>query len=135
MLEKRQEIGSPVRCGEGIARRWFDEVGIVLDRRWIAHEVEGAKIISPGGSTLHIDDRHAGDHVGTVIERDLFDKAVDRLADVGTAAAGGGGGAPPRPSGGGEPKAEKPPLECPKCHHQVPVSDRFCKVCGHQLRT
>jgi len=42
MLEKRQEIGSPVRCGEGIAREWIDEVGIKLDRKWIAHEVEGA---------------------------------------------------------------------------------------------
>ncbi len=23
MIEKRQEIGSPVRCGEGIARYWI----------------------------------------------------------------------------------------------------------------
>ena len=26
MIEKRQDIGSPVRCGEGIAKRWIDEV-------------------------------------------------------------------------------------------------------------
>jgi len=24
MIEKRQEIGSPVRCGEGISRGWLD---------------------------------------------------------------------------------------------------------------
>ncbi|MCK4970958.1 MAG: FAD-dependent oxidoreductase, partial [Thermoplasmata archaeon] len=36
MIEKRQEIGSPVRCGEGIAKIWLDEVGIVPSNRWIA---------------------------------------------------------------------------------------------------
>lgn len=80
MIEKRQEIGSPVRCGEGIARQWIEDVGIPLDRKWVAYEVEGAKIISPNGTEFHIDERHAGSEVGTVIERDLFDKALARLA-------------------------------------------------------
>lgn len=76
ILEKRQEIGSPVRCAEGIAREWIDDVGIKLDRKWVAHEVEGAKIVSPNGSFFCIDEKIAGDEVGTVIERDLFDKAL-----------------------------------------------------------
>jgi len=80
MIEKRQEIGSPVRCGEGIARRWIENVGIPLDRKWVAYEVEGAKIVSPNGTEFHIDERHAGSEVGTVIERDLFDKALARQA-------------------------------------------------------
>lgn len=25
--------------------------------------------------------------------------------------------------------------ECSSCHHRVPVSDRFCKVCGKQMRS
>ncbi len=74
ILEKRPEIGSPVRCGEGIARRWFDDVGIVSDPQWLVHEVKGARIISPGGSRLEIDDRMAGSEVGVVVERDRFDK-------------------------------------------------------------
>lgn len=76
MLEKRQEIGSPVRCGEGIARKWLDEVGVKLDKRWIAHEVKGAKLVSPDGTEFRIDEEHAGDEVGAVIERDIFDKAL-----------------------------------------------------------
>ena len=76
MLEKRQEVGSPVRCGEGIARKWIDEVGIKLDKRWIAHEVKGAKIVSPDGTEFRIDEEYAGSEVGTMIERDIFDKAL-----------------------------------------------------------
>ncbi len=26
-------------------------------------------------------------------------------------------------------------LECPACHRDVPASDRFCRFCGHQMRT
>lgn len=76
LLEKRQEIGSPVRCGEGIAREWIDEVGIRLDRKWVTHEVEGAKVVSPNGSSFCINERIAGDEVGTVIERDIFDRTL-----------------------------------------------------------
>ncbi|MFQ6106149.1 MAG: NAD(P)/FAD-dependent oxidoreductase [Thermoplasmata archaeon] len=76
LLEKRQEIGSPVRCGEGIAREWIDEVGIKLDRKWISHEVEGAKVVAPNGSHFCINERIAGDEVGTVIERDIFDRTL-----------------------------------------------------------
>ena len=36
MIEKRQEIGTPVRCGEGIAKRWLDDVGIEPSKKWIA---------------------------------------------------------------------------------------------------
>jgi len=80
MIEKRQEIGSPVRCGEGIARHFLDDVGIPFDRKWVAQEVKGAKIISPAGNVLQIDERHAGNEVGIVLERDAFDKALAKLA-------------------------------------------------------
>jgi digeranylgeranylglycerophospholipid reductase len=39
MIEKRQEIGSPVRCGEGISRSWHDSVGLKLDKKSVAWEV------------------------------------------------------------------------------------------------
>lgn len=76
MIEKRPEIGSPVRCGEGIAKRWIGDVGIKLDRKWIALEVEGARVISPSGTEFCINERLAGNEVGTVIERDIFDKTL-----------------------------------------------------------
>ena len=76
MIEKRQEIGSPVRCGEGIAKRWLDEIGLQPSRRWIAHEVDGARIISPDGSFVSVDEAKAGDESGYIINRDAFDKEL-----------------------------------------------------------
>ncbi len=80
MIEKRQEIGSPVRCGEGIARHFLDECRIPFDRKWVAQEVHGAKVISPNGSAFKIDERYAGNEVGLVLERDAFDKALAKDA-------------------------------------------------------
>lgn len=80
VIEKRQEIGTPVRCGEGIAPRWAEEVDIPLDKEWITNRVKGAKIVSPNGTTLVIDDDDFGEEVGMVIERDKFDKTLARLA-------------------------------------------------------
>jgi digeranylgeranylglycerophospholipid reductase len=80
MIEKRQEIGAPVRCGEGISRAWLDEVGITVDPKWVAREVRGAKIVSPGGHTLVVDEKQAGNEVGWVVDRVFFDKALARDA-------------------------------------------------------
>ncbi|HSV42787.1 MAG TPA: NAD(P)/FAD-dependent oxidoreductase, partial [Methanomassiliicoccales archaeon] len=85
MIEKRQEIGSSLRCAEGISHAGLNKVGINADRRWISSDVAGAKIVSPGGYTLKIDERNAGDEVGVVLERHLFDKAV--AADAARAGA------------------------------------------------
>ncbi|MCJ2519605.1 MAG: NAD(P)/FAD-dependent oxidoreductase [Candidatus Thermoplasmatota archaeon] len=74
LLEKRQDIGSPVRCGEGLSKAHLHEAGIKVDKRWLANEVEGAHIISPSGYRLTISEKHAGNEVGMVIERDIFDK-------------------------------------------------------------
>lgn len=76
IIEKRQEIGSPVRCAEGISRAWLDEVNIPVDRKWIAKEVDGAKLVSPSGSAFYVDEKMAGNEVGLVLERHLFDKAI-----------------------------------------------------------
>jgi digeranylgeranylglycerophospholipid reductase len=75
MIEKRQEIGSPVRCGEGISKSWLPEVGI-RPGPWVNLEVEGARIYSPREQVLEINERSAGNEVGYVIERDGFDKAL-----------------------------------------------------------
>ena len=76
MIEKRQEIGSPVRCGEGMSKSWLPDVGITPSSRWINVEVEGARIFSPREQALEINEKHAGNEVGYVVERDAFDKAL-----------------------------------------------------------
>ncbi|HZY69867.1 MAG TPA: NAD(P)/FAD-dependent oxidoreductase [Thermoplasmata archaeon] len=76
LIEKRQEIGSPVRCGEGMSKDWLKEVGITPSNRWINVEVEGARIYSPSEKVLEINEKHAGNEVGYVVERDAFDKQL-----------------------------------------------------------
>lgn len=80
MIEKRQEIGVPVRCGEGIAKVWLDDLGIEPSSKWIANEVDGARIFSPAGKVLIVDHRHAGAETGYVIHRDIFDMELAKDA-------------------------------------------------------
>jgi digeranylgeranylglycerophospholipid reductase len=80
IIEKRQEIGSPVRCGEGISRSWLDSVGITLDAKSVARQVKGAKIVAPNGSSFYLSEKMAGNEVGIVLERVFFDKLLARDA-------------------------------------------------------
>src|SRR5439155_1150723 len=80
LIEKRQEIGSPVRCGEGLARHFVEDTKLPFDQKWVGREVKGAKIFSPNGTELTIEEAHAGNEVGIVLERDAFDKAVAKEA-------------------------------------------------------
>jgi digeranylgeranylglycerophospholipid reductase len=80
IVEKRQEIGSPVRCGEGISRSWLDSVGITLDAKSMARQVKGAKIVAPNGSSFYLSEKMAGNEVGLVLDRVFFDKLLARDA-------------------------------------------------------
>lgn len=80
VIEKRQEIGSPVRCGEGTSISWFDELDLDRDASWINRGMKGARLYSPSGNMLEISKEMAGDEVGVVIERDKFDKDMAKMA-------------------------------------------------------
>jgi len=80
MIEKRQEIGAPVRCGEGISRSWLDAHGVKLDSKSVARQVKGAKIVAPNGSAFYLSEKMAGDEVGIVLDRIFFDKLLAKDA-------------------------------------------------------
>jgi len=81
MIEKRPDIGSPVRCGEGISKSWLPEVEIEPQPNWISNEVEGARIYPPDERTfIKLSAAKAGNEVGYIIERDKFDKYLAALA-------------------------------------------------------
>ncbi len=80
VIEKRQEIGSPVRCAEGVSLSWLDELEIEEQDGFIRWKVKGAKIYSPSGYEVKIGKDLAGDEVGGVLERDIFDKEMAVLA-------------------------------------------------------
>jgi digeranylgeranylglycerophospholipid reductase len=81
LIEKRPDIGSPVRCGEGISKTWLPEVGIKPNKSWISNEVLGARIFPPNEVThIELSAEKAGNEVGYIIERDKFDKHLAALA-------------------------------------------------------
>src|SRR3989440_9513046 len=80
LVKKRSEIGTPVRCGEGVAKRWLDEIGLTPSGEFICHEVEGVRVIAPDGAALVVDETRAGNECGYVLERDLFDRYLAKEA-------------------------------------------------------
>jgi digeranylgeranylglycerophospholipid reductase len=78
MIEKRQEIGSPKRCGEGLSRNSARRMGIEPSPLWIRREIRGATAIAPNGKRVTVDYREGPE--GWVIERKVFDKFLADMA-------------------------------------------------------
>ncbi len=70
LLEKRQEIGAPKRCGEGLTMNTVAILG-EIPRNCIAQKIEGATLYSPDGNHALVD---LGAEGGYVVERKVFDK-------------------------------------------------------------
>ncbi|MCK4555137.1 MAG: NAD(P)/FAD-dependent oxidoreductase [Candidatus Aenigmarchaeota archaeon] len=70
LLEKRQEIGAPKRCGEGIGHTILDRLGYGRDERFVCQHIDGGILYAPSGKALEI----PGGEGGAVIERKVFDK-------------------------------------------------------------
>jgi len=82
LAEKRQEIGSPVRCAEAVGKDTVAEF-IPLDPQWIAAEIGHYSLVSSLGDTIHFPQYEAT----LVLERKIFDRelahtAADAGADV-----------------------------------------------------
>jgi digeranylgeranylglycerophospholipid reductase len=79
IIDRRQEIGVPVLCGEGISRK-IDEWGMLEGKRWIASSMDGARIYSPDGTCVTLSADMAGNETGYVVYRDIFDQELARQA-------------------------------------------------------
>jgi digeranylgeranylglycerophospholipid reductase len=77
VVEKRQEIGSPKRCGEGLSKGSAERMGIEPRPDWIRRPITGATTYAPSGEFVRIDYDEAS---GWVIERKLFDKYLAEIA-------------------------------------------------------
>ncbi|WP_340818928.1 NAD(P)/FAD-dependent oxidoreductase [Methanolobus sp. WCC4] len=75
LIEKRQEIGDPVRCAEGVSKIWLRK-HIEPDHRWICADVKGSRIFAPDGTMIEMSEEIAGGEVGYVLERKIFDRAL-----------------------------------------------------------
>jgi len=81
LIEKRQEIGSPVRCAEFIEERSLSPY-IQPDKKWIAAKINGVRFISPDGTTLTVSAEALGMKgvLGYVLERKIFDRELAKDA-------------------------------------------------------
>lgn len=71
VVEKRPEIGMPVRCGEATAVQGLKELGIKADAKFIANKTRGEYLYAPDGTKV---DMRTEKPNGYVLERRLFDK-------------------------------------------------------------
>ena len=79
IIERRAEVGVPVLCGEGISKT-IDNHNVLKGRRWIANNMDGARIFSPDGTKVTLAAEMAGNETGYVIYRDIFDQELARGA-------------------------------------------------------
>ncbi len=77
LIEKRQEIGNPIRCAEGVSRNIIESF-IKLDKRWISSEVDGARIYAPDGIFFQLG--RSDSKLGLVLERKIFDRELAQTA-------------------------------------------------------
>lgn len=71
LLEKRQEIGSPKRCGEGLPLTATEIINLGVPPYVIRQPINGAIVYAPNGKDVTI---NMGDLAGYVIERKELDK-------------------------------------------------------------
>jgi digeranylgeranylglycerophospholipid reductase len=82
LLEKRQEIGSPVRCAEGVPHEALAGF-LEPDATWISSRVERAEIVALSGGQV-VQRWQGGGGVGYVLERRVFDRVLaERAARAG----------------------------------------------------
>ena len=76
LLEKRQEIGSPVRCAEGINQEMLLPF-LDPDERWISARVSRSRIVTSGTGEVR---SFIGEETGYVLERRVFDRVLAEKA-------------------------------------------------------
>ena len=76
-VDKRQEIGAPKRCAEGISCADLKKVGLQPDPAWAIQEIKGSVIYSPSGRSLVVKPQDIG---GYIVERKIFEKHLARDA-------------------------------------------------------
>jgi digeranylgeranylglycerophospholipid reductase len=76
LIEKRQEIGEPVRCAEGVIKTGLDEF-IDIDPKWICAEIRRGRIHAPDGNTLCFSQEETA---GYVLDRKIFDRSLAKAA-------------------------------------------------------
>jgi len=77
MIEKRQEIGTPVQCGEATTYDTFKTLEMKPSKKYLRSEIKGSDVYAPNGKHVRVEgDNIYGFMKGYVLERKIFDKQV-----------------------------------------------------------
>ncbi len=76
-IDKKQEIGVPKRCAEGLGLAWMKRLGLKPNSLWCKQKIYGAALYAPSLNSVEID---FGKTSGYVIERRVFEKELARIA-------------------------------------------------------
>ena len=76
-IDRKQELGWPKRCAEGVSDEGLAHCGVKPDPAWAYGRIEGAALYSPSGKRVVLEDEST---YGWVIERKIFEKHLARDA-------------------------------------------------------
>ncbi len=71
VVDRKQEIGCPKRCAEGLSLRWFKKMNITPKKEWAVQEIKGAELYSPNGKSIKMKSKTPQ---GYILERKMFEK-------------------------------------------------------------
>ncbi|MBS3057385.1 MAG: NAD(P)/FAD-dependent oxidoreductase [Candidatus Diapherotrites archaeon] len=70
-LDRKQEIGPPKRCAEGLGIAWFRRLKIKPNPEFAVHKIYGAVLFSPNGKSVTLKSKKLQ---GYILERKIFEK-------------------------------------------------------------
>lgn len=82
MIEKRQEIGTPVQCAEGTTYSTFQTLDMKPSRKYVCTEIKGATVHAPDGRAINVEEGITEGSIldkktvseGYILDRKVFDK-------------------------------------------------------------
>jgi len=70
-LDRKQEIGCPKRCAEGLGLAWFKRLKLKPNSEWAVHKIFGAALYSPNGKSVILKSQKLQ---GYILERKILEK-------------------------------------------------------------
>jgi len=71
VFDRKQEIGCPKRCAEGLGGGWFERLKIKPKKEWAVQPIHGAQLYAPNGKSVKMKNDKS---LGYVLERKIFEK-------------------------------------------------------------
>lgn len=71
LLDRKQEIGAPKRCAEGLSLNWFERLKLKPNKEWCVQEIYGAALYAPNGKKVEFKTKKLQ---GYILERKIFEK-------------------------------------------------------------